>query len=130
MDDFRLADLLIDAVARAGGVKVKDLRGRRVQATFCKLRDTARFLIRQRTSLSFPEIGRLFSGQNHSSVMAACRREKTRLDHGLVHHPSGLTWMAWHAHIGALLDQELAELAAEVVAPKEGEPKEAFPGKE
>jgi hypothetical protein len=119
MDDFRLAELLIAVVARAGGVKVKDLRGRRVAATFCKLRDTARFLIRQRTSLSFPEIGKLFGGQNHASVMAACRREQMRLDRGLVHHPSGLTWSAWHAHVIALLDQELAELAAEAVAPKE-----------
>lgn len=119
MDDFRLADLLISVVARAGGVKVKDLRGRRVLATLCKLRDTARFLIRQKTSLSFPEIGRLFGGQDHSSVMAACRRERLRLDRGLVHHPSGLTWTAWHSHIEALLNQELAELAVEASAPKE-----------
>jgi len=119
MDDFRLADLLIAVVARAGGVNVKDLRGRRAHATLCKLRDTARFLIRKKTALSFPEIGKLFSGQDHSSVMAACRREQMRLDRKLVHRPSGLTWAAWHEHVGALLDQELAELAAEVVAPKE-----------
>lgn len=119
MDDFRLAELLIAVVARAGGVKVKDLRGRKVQSTICKLRDTARFLIRQKTSLSFPEIGKLFGGQDHSSVMAACRREQMRLDRKLVHHPSELTWSAWHNHIGALLDQELAELSVEGTAPKE-----------
>jgi chromosomal replication initiation ATPase DnaA len=111
MDDFRMAELLIDVVARAGGVKVKQLRGRSTQATLCKLRDTARFLIRQRTKLSFPEIGKLFGGQDHSSVMAACRREQMRLDRNLVHAASGLTWHSWHAHILALLDQELICLA-------------------
>jgi hypothetical protein len=121
MDDFRLAELLIEVVARAGGVAVKALRGRRVHATLCKLRDTARFLIRRRTSLSYPEIGTLFGGQNHASVMAACRREQLRLDRRVAHRPSGLTWSAWHEHIGALLDQELAELAVEVSAPKEEE---------
>jgi len=120
MDDFRLAALLIAVVARAGGVNEKDLRGRRAHATLCKLRDTARFLIRKKTALSFPEIGKLFGGQDHSSVIAACRREQMRLDRGLGHHPSGLTWSAWHDHILILLNQELAEFAAEAVAPKEG----------
>lgn len=110
MDDFRLAELLIAVVARAGGVSIKDLRGRRVLATLCKLRDTARFLIRKRTSLSFAEIGTLFGGQNHCSVMAACRREQLRLDRRLAHQPSSLTWSAWHDHIVALLDQEIARL--------------------
>lgn len=124
MDDFRLAELLIAVVARAGGVTVRLLRGRRVQTTLCKLRDTARFLIRQKTSLSFPEIGKLFGGQGgqeHSSVMAACRREQMRLDRKVVHHSSGLTWSAWHGHIEELLNQELAELAVEATAPKEEE---------
>jgi len=107
MDDFQLAELLIAVVARVGGVKEKRLRGRGTPPTLCKLRDTARFLIRQRTRLSYPEIARLFN-QDHSSVIAAVQREQLRLDRGLPHLPSGLTWSAWHTHILALLDQDIA----------------------
>jgi hypothetical protein len=112
MDDFRLAEMLIAVVARAGGVKVKRLKGRETQATISKLRDTARFLIRKKTSLSFPEIGKLFQGQDHSSVIAAVRREQMRLDRGLPHLPSGLTWSAWHDHILGLLGQDIAAVTA------------------
>lgn len=119
MDDFRLAQVLIEIVARAGGVKVKQLRGRSTQATLCKLRDTARFLIRQRTKLSFPEIGKLFGGQDHSSVLVAVRREQMRLDRQLAHAASGMTWQAWHNHILALLDQEVLRLAGGVAAVEE-----------
>jgi hypothetical protein len=112
MDDFRLAEMIIVVVARAGGVKAKRLKGRETQATISKLRDTARFLIREKTSLSFPEIGKLFGGQDHSSVIAAVRREQMRLDRGLPHLPSGLTWSAWHAHILALLGQDIAAVTA------------------
>ena len=111
MDDFRLAQVLIEIVARAGGVKVKQLRGRSTQATLCKLRDTARFLIRQRTKLSYSEIGKLFRGQDHSSVLVAVRREQMRLDRKLVHTASGMSWYSWHDHILALLDQEVIRLA-------------------
>jgi chromosomal replication initiation ATPase DnaA len=119
MDDFLLADVIIDTVARAGGVKRRDLCGRRAAATLAKLRDTARFLIRQRTKLSFPEIATLFGRQNHTSVMAAVRREQTRLDRNVPHAASQLTQTAWHAHLLALVDQELIERSAAASAPKE-----------
>lgn len=118
MDDYRLAELLISVVARAGGVKEAALRGHGTQPTLAKLRDTARYLIRHKTALSLPEIGKLFK-QNHTSVLSAIRREGLRLSRMLTYKDSGLTWSAWHDHILALLDQELAELAATAVAPKE-----------
>lgn len=126
MDDFRLAEMIISVVARAGGVKVAQLRSHSTQATISKLRDTTRYLIRQRTGLSFPEIGRLFK-QDHSSVLVAVRREQMRLDRRLTYPHSNLTWSAWHGHILALLDQELAELAAAAAAPKEGSVEESTP---
>lgn len=118
MDDFLLAETIVRVVARAGGVKVQVLRGRRVHSTLNKLRDTARYLIRQKTGLSFAEIGKLFGGQNHASVMSAVAREKLRLERRAV-HASGIAWEDWHKHVLALVDQDLVEAAAEAVAPKE-----------
>jgi chromosomal replication initiator protein len=40
------------------------------------------FLARRLTTLSFPEIGRMMGGKNHTTVMAACNRTQQMLDAG------------------------------------------------
>lgn len=121
MDDYRRAELIIAAVARMGGVKEAALRGRKTPPTLCKLRDTARFLIRHQTELSLPEIGKLFGGQDHTTVLAAVRREQLRLERNAPQRqrPRPLTYAEWHAQILAEVAQDTAEAAGDAAAPKE-----------
>jgi len=67
-------DTILDAVCRLFGVAKSDIVGRRRTRSFTLPRQFAMYVTRQMTPLSFPEIGRLMGGKDHTTVMAACKR--------------------------------------------------------
>jgi hypothetical protein len=107
MHDYDILDLLVGVVAKAGRCKPKDLREFGRCPSLCKLRDTLLYLARQRTGLSFPEIGRYFK-RHHTTIMGAVNNEKRRLERKLPIAPCGMPLADWHAQILGQLDVEIA----------------------
>ncbi|BCA55239.1 Chromosomal replication initiator protein DnaA [Nitrospira sp. KM1] len=55
-------------------VKVADLKSRRRSKTLVHPRQIAMYLCRELTDASYPEIGRLFGGKDHTTIIHACRQ--------------------------------------------------------
>lgn len=73
------ADIL-KAVAAAYGLKPAELRSRSKKAAIVLPRQVAMFVLKETTSLSLPEIGRLFGGQHHTTALHSIRKVVTRRD--------------------------------------------------
>ena len=67
------ADEIQKMVADHFQVKIADLRSKRRTKTLVLPRHIAMYLCREITKTSFPEIGRLFGGKDHSTVIHACK---------------------------------------------------------
>jgi chromosomal replication initiator protein len=70
---------IIDAVASAYAVDLKDLLGSSRVKGLVTPRHVSMWLIRRHTQLSSPEIGRLF-GKDHSTVLHACGKVDGQLE--------------------------------------------------
>ena len=68
-------------VARQFGVTLRVLRSQSRNAGNVVPRQAAMFLSRELTSAPYAEIGRYFDGRNHSTVVHACQRFETLLEH-------------------------------------------------
>lgn len=75
-------DAIKQAVARQFNVSINDLTGKRRTQNIALARQVAMFLCRKHTARSFPEIGALFGGRDHSTVIHAikCVNEKVNAD--------------------------------------------------
>jgi chromosomal replication initiator protein len=88
-------------VAERFGVSRAELVGSSRAATPLRARQVAIFLTRDLTDLSLPQIGRLYGGRDHSTVLNSLRRVEARLDEdpelaekvrelrGAIHNPVG-----------------------------------------
>ncbi len=74
------ADEIISTVASFYGLKVSDLKGTRRLKQIVRPRHVAMYLVRTRTELSFPDIGRAFGGKDHATVQHACKKVIRLLD--------------------------------------------------
>jgi chromosomal replication initiation ATPase DnaA len=111
MHDFQVLDIIIATVARVAGLKrPEELKARKRHPALVKLRDTVCFLARKKTGLSYPEIGRVFWGRDHSTILAAVKREQMRLDRQL-RHSSNRTWGEWHAFLICEIDKAIEAAA-------------------
>ena len=83
--EIALADLLpqkrnissnkiIDVVAEYEGVEVNDLLGQNRSAKISKPRQIAMYLMREINETSFPQIGEVLGGRDHTTVMYACEK--------------------------------------------------------
>jgi chromosomal replication initiator protein len=70
--------MILDAVAKHFGVTLDELRGKARHKEIVAPRHLAMFLLREDARLSYPQIGALLGGRDHSSVLHAC--EKIGLD--------------------------------------------------
>ncbi len=61
-------------VSVSRGVAVSKMRGPSRVASVVRARHEAMFILRHVTELSFPEIGRLFGGRDHSTAIHAYRK--------------------------------------------------------
>lgn len=67
-------------VAASFGISRAELVGSTRAATPVRARQVAIFLTRELTDLSLPQIGRLYGGRDHSTVLNSIRRIEARLD--------------------------------------------------
>lgn len=65
---------IVDVVAEHYGVKPKVLQGRSRVRAISEPRQTAMFLVRELTHMSYKEIARLLGRREHSTVLFACRK--------------------------------------------------------
>lgn len=72
-------DEIKEAVADHYGLRVRDLVGAQRSARFARPRQLAMWLCRELTQRTFGEIGRLFGGRDHSTVLHACNVMPGRL---------------------------------------------------
>ncbi len=74
----RSASVTVDRIQRMVAsffnVKVKEMVGQRRHRVIAHPRHVAMYLCRKHTATSFPEIGKLFGGRDHSTVMTAVRK--------------------------------------------------------
>lgn len=99
--EIALADLLpqkrnissnkiIDAVAEYEGVEIDDLLGQNRSAKISKPRQIAMYLMREINETSFPQIGEVLGGRDHTTVMYACEKvskdEKLKNRAGKIKH--------------------------------------------
>ncbi len=65
---------ILQEVASFYGLRVTDLTGKRRQRQVAEARQVAMFLTRELLGLSYPQIGQVFGGKNHTTVMAAVKK--------------------------------------------------------
>lgn len=68
------AESIRDVVAEYYSVSTKDLMGKKRAREIARPRQMAMALIRELTQDSFPEIGQVFGGRDHTTVMHACEK--------------------------------------------------------
>ncbi|MET0559555.1 MAG: chromosomal replication initiator protein DnaA [Solirubrobacterales bacterium] len=71
-----------EQVAETFGISRAELVGTSRAATPLRARQVAIFLTREMTDLSLPQIGRLYGGRDHSTVLNSLRRVETSLTEG------------------------------------------------
>jgi len=69
---------IVSVVAERFGVRPDALMGKRRTRNVVVPRQVAMYLLRQLTDLSLIEIGRVFGGRDHTTVMYACERVGAR----------------------------------------------------
>lgn len=69
-----------ERVSTAFGISRAELVGSTRAATPLRARQVAIYLTRELTNLSLPQIGRLYGGRDHSTVLNSIRRAEARLD--------------------------------------------------
>jgi chromosomal replication initiator protein len=73
------SEAIIRKVGDFYGVTVAQIKGKRRDKALVTARQVAMHLVREMTSASLPEIGRLFGGKDHTTVIHACAKIKTAL---------------------------------------------------
>ena len=68
------AENIRDLVTENYGVSVKDLIGKKRARNIARPRQMAMALVRELTQDSFPEIGQVFGGRDHTTVIHACEK--------------------------------------------------------
>jgi chromosomal replication initiator protein len=72
-------DDIIKKVSEAFGVRPQDIRSSSRKSSVTVPRHVAMFLAREKTQMSFPEIGLRFGGRNHATVINACDNVRERM---------------------------------------------------
>jgi len=73
-------DMIIEETAKFYSLTPEDLKGQRRTRNTAMARQIAMFLIRKMTNLSLKDIGELFEGRDHSTVLSSIRRIETNMD--------------------------------------------------
>ena len=77
--DHLTPERIVATVGERFGVKVDALMSKRRTQLVAQPRQVAMYLLRQLTDLSLVEIGRIFGGRDHTTVMYACERIADRI---------------------------------------------------
>jgi chromosomal replication initiator protein len=68
------SDKILEAVARLEGIEVQDLVGQNRSAKIAVPRQLAMYVLREINEISFPQIGELLGGRDHTTVMYGIRK--------------------------------------------------------
>lgn len=68
------AEAIQKIVADYLGIKIQDIKAKKRTKEIANARQIAMYLIKQHTSLSLSEIGRMFGGKDHATVIYACKQ--------------------------------------------------------
>jgi len=68
------ADLIIDETAKYFSLTTEELKSQRRSRNIAMSRQTAMYLIRKLTNLSFKDIGNYFDGRDHTTVMTSVQK--------------------------------------------------------
>lgn len=76
------AEVIQKIVADYLGIKIQDIKARKRTKEIANARQIAMYMIKQHTSLSLSEIGKIFGGKDHATVIYACKQveEKKQKD--------------------------------------------------
>ena len=72
--DAPTPDMIIDETARYYNLTSEDLKGSSHVKNYVTARHVSMYIIRQLTNLSLSEIGTIFGGKDHTTVLNACRK--------------------------------------------------------
>jgi chromosomal replication initiator protein len=72
--DHLTPERILATVSERFGVKTDAMCGKRRTKTIALPRQVTMYLLRQLTDLSLMEIGRMFGGRDHTTVMYACEK--------------------------------------------------------
>ena len=75
-----LIDRIFEAVSAHYGVPIEEIRGKKRNDTIAKARHMCIYIIRQMTSLSLSDIGKLFNNRDHTTVIASTRYIKGQIE--------------------------------------------------
>lgn len=86
------AEAIQKIVADYLGVKIQDIKAKKRTKEIANARQIAMYLIKQHTSLSLSEIGRIFGGKDHATVIYACKQveEKKERDENFRRYLEGI----------------------------------------
>ncbi|HRQ32147.1 MAG TPA: helix-turn-helix domain-containing protein, partial [Anaerolineales bacterium] len=68
------AEKILEAVAEIEGVQVDDLLGQNRSAKIAIPRQLAMYILRQYNEISFPQVGEILGGRDHTTVMYATKK--------------------------------------------------------
>jgi chromosomal replication initiator protein len=75
-------EYIIEVVSRSYDVTPRDIKGNRRTRAISKPRQYAMYLARKHTDHSYPQLGEMFGGKDHTTVLAACKKIGALLDDG------------------------------------------------
>lgn len=86
------AEAIQKIVADYLGIKIQDIKAKKRTKEIANARQIAMYLIKQHTSLSLSEIGRIFGGKDHATVIYACKQveEKKERDENFRRYLEGI----------------------------------------
>lgn len=73
---------IIEMVAHDFGITPRDIKGNRRTRAISKPRQYAMYLARKHTDNSYPQLGEMFGGKDHTTVLAACKKIGGLIDDG------------------------------------------------
>ena len=81
-------DQVIEATSEHFNIPLKDIIGKRRTVRINRVRQIAMYLTRELTNASLPQIGEVFGGRSHSTILHGCNKiaEEMTIDDGLCHH--------------------------------------------
>jgi chromosomal replication initiator protein len=73
-------DLVLKEVARAFNVKVADIKSNKKHNSVVLPRQICMYLLKKLTGMSFPEIGQVLGGKNHSTIIYGVKKVGVLID--------------------------------------------------
>lgn len=74
-------DLILKEVSHVFNIKISDLKSNKKNNSIVLPRQVAMYLIKKFTNLSFPEIGKVLGGKNHSTIIYGVKKIEEILEH-------------------------------------------------